>query len=363
MISAALTDYSMRRPRSVLIAIVALVVVSAFGFLRLQVDTDPENMLPSDDPVRIRNAVLEAELGAGPIIVVGLFGDVVTVDGLNAIDELHDELAAHPGVVGETSVSVGSLIDAPLRDESELATVVSQIENDQLLTGNVLFADGTGAALFLGLVEKGAATDVADEAETLIAAEPRFADIEVAVAGQPLAEDAFGQQMFVQMAIFAPLAGALVFAIMMLFFRRLLLVAPAMMLAMATVIVTMGALVGSGNTLHIMSSMIPIFLMPIAILDSVHVLSEFFDRYEGDDRESTISSVLDGLRRPIAYTTLTTAVGFGALVLVPIPPVRLFGLFVAFGTLLAWFLTMTLLPAFLVSVDETRLTQIGRAHV
>ncbi|MGI9599162.1 MAG: efflux RND transporter permease subunit, partial [Acidimicrobiales bacterium] len=130
--------------------------------------------------------------------------------------------------------------------------------------------------------------------------------------------------------------------------------------SLATVIITMGALVGSGNTLHIMSSMIPIFLMPIAILDSVHILSEFFDRYDGRDRVGTVASVVGELRRPIGYTSLTTAIGFGALVLVPIPPVQLFGLFVALGVGLAWLFTLTLLPALLVSIDERRLRPVTR---
>jgi uncharacterized protein len=41
-----------------------------------------------------------------------------------------------------------------------------------------------------------------------------------------------------------------------------------------------GVLIAFGATpVHIMSSMIPIFIMPIAVLDSVPYLSEFFDRY------------------------------------------------------------------------------------
>ncbi|MFT5530133.1 MAG: putative exporter [Candidatus Poriferisodalaceae bacterium] len=35
------------------------------------------------------------------------------------------------------------------------------------------------------------------------------------------------------------------------------------------------------------------------------------------------------LRSPLLFTSITTAVGFGALALVPIPPVRVFGIFVA----------------------------------
>jgi uncharacterized protein len=57
-----------------------------------------------------------------------------------------------------------------------------------------------------------------------------------------------------------------------------LIIAP-MIVAMVTVIATMGLLIGMGFTVHIMSSMIPIFLMPIAVVDSVHIMSEFADRY------------------------------------------------------------------------------------
>lgn len=126
---------------------------------------------------------------------------------------------------------------------------------------------------------------------------------------------------------------------------------------MLAVMWTMGLLMGTGNTLHIMSSMIPIFLMPIAIVDSIHVLSEFFDRYPHHlDRRSTLRAVYGELYRPLAFTSLTTGVAFAALATTPIPPVRVFGLFVAAGVafagallaaivVLSWLATVLLLPA------------------
>ncbi len=99
--------------------------------------------------------------------------------------------------------------------------------------------------------------------------------------------------MFLQMALLAPLTGGLVFLLMYYFFRRLMMVIAAMSVAMLSVIWTMGLLTGIGFSLHIMSSMIPIFLMPIAILDSIHILSEFFDRYpKFNDRRATLQAVL-----------------------------------------------------------------------
>ena len=83
--------------------------------------------------------------------------------------------------------------------------------------------------------------------------------------------------MFIQMGLLAPLAGMLIFLLMLYFFRKLILVVAAMLVAMLSVIWTMGLLTDTGFTLHIMSSMIPIFLMPIAVLDSIHILSEFFE--------------------------------------------------------------------------------------
>ena len=98
------------------------------------------------------------------------------------------------------------------------------------------------------------------------------------ITGLPVAEDTFGVEMFVQMAISAPLAMLAIFLLMLFFFRKLTLIVSPMIVAMVTMICTMGLLIGTGNTLHIMSSMIPIFLMPIAVVDSIHILSEFLKR-------------------------------------------------------------------------------------
>ena len=56
------------------------------------------------------------------------------------------------------------------------------------------------------------------------------------------------------MALFAPLAGMLIFALMLYFFRKLALVVAAMAVAMLTLIWTMGLLIGAGFEVHIMAS-------------------------------------------------------------------------------------------------------------
>ncbi len=184
------------------------------------------------------------------------------------------------------------------------------------------------------------------------------------LGGLPLAEDAFGQDMFVQMLVLAPLAGLLIFLLMLFFFKKVTLVLVAMILAMVSVIWTMGLLIGSGLSLHIMSSMIPIFLMPIAILDSIHVLSEVFDRYRHyGTKEETLRAVYRELFAPITFTSFTTAVAFASLALAPIPPVQVFGIFVAAGVIIAWLLTLVLIPAYVALMSEERLRSAMQADV
>ncbi len=166
------------------------------------------------------------------------------------------------------------------------------------------------------------------------------------------------------MAISAPTAMVIIFLLMLLFFRKLVLVISPMIVAMVSVISTMGLLIGFGFPVHIMSSMIPIFLMPIAVVDSVHILSEFFDVYTKEKgRIVTAKEVMGHLFTPMLYTSLTSAAGFASLALTPIPPVQVFGLFVAVGIMIAWVFTVTFVPAYIMIVSEKSLENFGRKAV
>jgi predicted RND superfamily exporter protein len=111
--------------------------------------------------------------------------------------------------------------------------------------------------------------------------------------------------------------------------------------------------------------MIPIFIMPIAVVDSVHILSEFFDEYQRrKDRKATIEHVMGHLFKPMLFTSLTSSAGFASLAFTPIPPVQAFGLFVAIGIMLAWLLTILFIPAYVMMIKESSLTNFGsREHV
>jgi hypothetical protein len=97
-----------------------------------------------------------------------------------------------------------------------------------------------------------------------------------------------------------------------------------MIIAMSTVIVTMGALIGLGiHRAHHELDDPDLFdahrgsqLDPHPQRVFRHLLSE------GDDKQSRIRQVVSKLFTPMLYTSLTTVAGFGSLAFAPIPPVQ-----------------------------------------
>ena len=133
-----------------------------------------------------------------------------------------------------------------------------------------------------------------------------------------------------------------------------------MIVAVMSIIYSMGLLIAFGYTVHIMSSMIAIFLTPIAVVNSVHIISTFFDEYqEYKDRKKAIIAVMDRLFYAMLYTSLTTFAGFVSLAVAPIPPTQVFGIFVGVGIAAAWLLTMTFIPASVMFISEKTLENFG----
>ena len=243
-------------------------------------------------------------------------------------------------------LAIEYLMEEPPATREEALSIRNDAMNNPLYKGTLVSEDGQAIALYIPIIEKTYSYNVANLVEELTS--HWEGSDQLYITGQPVAQDTFGVEMLVQMATSAPLAGLVIFLLLLFFFRRLSLVIAPMLIAIVSVVATMGLLIGLGFDVHIMSSMIAIFLMPISVADSVHILSEFFDSYHRfRDKAKTIRHVVGHLFMPMLYTSLTTIAGFASLGTTPIPPVRVFGLHVAFGVGLAWLLTMTFVPAYI----------------
>jgi len=373
----------------ILLVVLPSVWTTSFPALNpLSIDTDPENMLAAEEPVRVFHNQQKADFSLYDMVVVGVVNQshaqgVFNQKSLRDIHDLAsfaktiqwtDEDGTTKGVIGVDLMAPSTvdniepggpgtvkfewLMNVPPASDAEALSIRDKARKLPLLNGTILSGDGKAVALYIPITAKNISYNVVEELKSRIATFDN--GDEYHITGMPVAQDVFGVEMFVQMAISAPLAMILIFLLMWYFFKKVSLVVSPMIVAMVSVIITMGLLVVTGNTVHIMSSMIPIFIMPIAVLDAIHILSDFYDKYPAiRDRKKTLKHVMEELSRPMLFTTLTTAVGFGSLALTPIPPVQVFGLFVSIGVVLAWFFTITLIPAYIMLMSEESFENFG----
>lgn len=377
-----LIQFVIAKPKAVYGALLLMVIISLALMPNLSIDTDPENMLSSDAPARVFHNQTKDEFSMRDMIVLGAVSErsIFTPDSLNLLHDVSNEISKLDGVIQKDLLSL-SVVDnirqeegggirfeylmktAPTTLEASL-DIKGAVQKLPMLNNTLVSADEQAIAIYVPIISKDQSYVIAEQIRAITAERMAGKDSSLAfhITGLPVAEDQFGFEMFVQMGIAAPMAGLAIFILLWYFFRNLPLIIAPMVVAMATVITIMGSLIGLGFTVHIMSSMIAIFLMPIAVVDSVHVLSEFADRYKkGDDASEVIKKVMSHLYTPMLFTSITSAIGFYSLLLTPIPPVKVFGAFIGTGILLAFTITITYLPAYISRLSSQTLENLQLA--
>ncbi|MEW6600774.1 MAG: MMPL family transporter, partial [Nitrospirota bacterium] len=356
-----------------LIVLLTIVITLAFAtqFTKIRTDTNPKNMLPETSDVRVWTDEVDKTFSLyEDMIVVGIENEkgVLNTDTLGKVQRITDEILKIKGVaardvnsfptITNVTAEAGTLRVAPLMTDvpktgDEITHLKDMLFENPLFVDKIISKDGKTTAIYVPL-EKGAnGKEIADKIRAIVGQES--GDEKYYIAGDPVARDTFGIEMFKLMAIFAPMAGMVMLTVRYLMFRDLFLSITLMMDAMVSIVWSMGLLLAFGFPVHIMSSMAPVFLMAIAT-DSIHIFNEFYFRYkEKKDKKAAIIETMKTVSRPVRYTALATAVGFGVLLFMNIIPVKVFGGVVAFGTFALRILSFSFIPAMFMFVKEKHL--------
>jgi predicted RND superfamily exporter protein len=280
----SLVGLSLDHPKLVTAVIVAATLALGALIPMVKVDTDPENMLAETEAVRVFHNAMKREFTLYDMVVVGLVNEkdpdgVFNPTSLARIHELtefakgiswpdpHDpekevrpvvefDLLA-PSTVDDIRPAGGAvhlewLMAEPPKTREAARAIRARAKENPLLDGTLVSEDGKAVCIYLPLTDKHHSYRVYSALKDKIAT--FTGDEQYHITGLPVAEDTFGVQMFIQMAISAPLAMLVIFILMWLFFRKLVLIISPMIVAMVSVICTMGLLIGTGHTVHIIGS-------------------------------------------------------------------------------------------------------------
>lgn len=116
------------------------------------------------------------------------------------------------------------------------------------------------------------------------------------------------------------------------------------LVALISVVWTMGTVTMLGYKLNLLTNMIPVFLLSLATSDSIHFLSRYYLFSEKMEKVAAVKLALSQQLMPMALSSLCTIFGFMALAYTKLEPVFEFGVFVACGVLYAFIITICLIP-------------------
>ena len=369
-----LVTLSVDHPKVTVVLSLLLALVFLSQFPKMTIDTNPKHMLPATSAVRLGNDQVEKTFGLPEDrIVLGVSHPqgVVNPGTLAKIKRLTEAILLIPGVaardvasfttIDNVTMEEGTLRVAPLmtvvpEQEAGLVKLRQALAENPLFINRLISEDGKTTAITIPLETGANGKAIADHIREIVHLESGAETY--SIAGDPVARDTFGAEMFKLMGMFAPLAGLILCLVALVMFKSLFLSMAIMAPAMIIIICSLGLTIGLGYPVHIMSSMSPVFLMAIAT-DSIHIFNEFYFRFhERGERRAAILDTMQAVGKPLITSDITTAVGFASLMLANIIPVKVFGLGVAFGTMLLLLLSFTLIPALLTFIPLAKIERI-----
>jgi len=170
------------------------------------------------------------------------------------------------------------------------------------------------------------------------------------IAGRPVIEVTSGLHAMEDLKVMVPLLLAVMAVALFLIFKTGRGVIVPLMVMLGAIVWTLGTMVLLDVPMYTISTMLPVILVAVGIGDSVHLLSSYYNRAFADPyRKSSeiVQEAMSDLGPPLLTTSVTTAIGFLALLFAEMPPFKVFGLFTVLGIFFSWLLTVTFAAAFL----------------
>ena len=368
-----------RRPRLAIGIMLALVLLSVPGLLRLRLSTDGRDLVPPNDPAVQLDASVRRHFDLRDPIVVLITSarpdGIYNRETLLRVRELSAAFSTLEGVGPEHVMSLATerrdrvypgTLDfrpflSPFPDSPQaMAELRSDVDAAEILTGTLVSPDARSATILVGVPPIGEAGDrislyrrIEEEVEP-----HRTPEDHIVVVGAPVAEALLGTHLLEDLTLLVPLSLLLISLMIWIGCRRIRGVFLGVTEVGACLLWTFGLMGWTGVPVYLTIAVLPVILTTIGLTDEIHVFWHYqrvlANRETGPHPEAVIVT-LDEMVRPVVLTSLTTSIGFLSFLLSPIEPVRAFGLFAAAGILFCMLWTLTVVPAALALFSPERM--------
>ncbi len=385
-----------------IIIAICVILTGVFGFFvtSLGIDNSIRQFLPQKDASYTRLTQTEDQFGSMIVIGVSLEstkGTVLTPENIEVVRKISDRVLELPQIEGvdslthidyvcesDGSISASQLIpDTYTGSAEDIAQLEGRLAEWSDMYNRVIVNDDNTATQMQITVhsmtpEEKATSKITDaerqqkileEVRAIVLEEVEGHPLKCKIYGDPVVAESAREFMISDLCALIPLVIIVVLLSLFFSFKTL----DGTLLPLITVVMsaawTMGLMALLGITFTLVSSVIPVALIAVGSAYGIHVLTHYYvalDGVEGElTREKYEEAIFAGLKevmKAVLLAGITTIVGFISLVSSPIEPLHSFAIFTAIGVGIALLLSITFIPALLLTKDFKKV-QAGRERM
>lgn len=351
---------------------------------RIQFDSSSDGSIPRGDPEQAFFEEAIETFGNDQVsmaVVVASGPDGVFTKGtLEKIDRLTRAIEKIEGVQEVVSLTnaryltgADGILETPLvvpeitGDPQALRDLRGFVLGNDLFLKTLVSADGKAAAINVFLRDypdaELLALDIDGKIQALL--EKEKGPEELHYAGLTYTRRVINATMHRDLGIFIPLSLLFITLVLLLTFRNIRGVTLPLLAMAMSIVLTMGLIGFLEKPFSLVLTVLPPFLIAVGSTYSIHALSHFNDHLRSGahvtGKEAARLTLVDILT-PVTMSAFTTMIGFGSLIVNPIPNIQKMGLFSTIGTGLTFLVSITVVPSILSLVRRPRVSaRTGRS--
>ncbi len=358
------------RPWTTILLSTLLFLGSAMWLPTLVMDTRSDAFINENDPALVYREKVEEIFGLADPIIIAVVNDsptgIYNTESLRLVQWLTEEaqklanvdpervvsLATEANIVGtDNGMETEDFFEVTPDSAERVSWIKEAIANFPLYQGSLVARDHSTTLIVVEMLDEFEADTTYNEILAITGSAPVGLNDTVHVAGEGAIAGYLSAYIGADAQKLNPLSAVVITIILLVAFFTLRGALAPNLVVLATVGSTFGLMGAFGVPFYVITNGLTVSLIGMAVADSIHVFSQYYTEQAGDPAASQATLVkraMIAMWLPITLTTVTTAAGFFTLYLTSsMPPIQFFGIFGGLGVILAWFFSVTFLPAVL----------------
>ena len=377
-----LASLLLKYPRFNILALAGATLFFLFSLVHLQLDTSLETFVVQDDPDLMEYHRFKDVFGNDEMVVVAFRAEEIfepeilrmirrlsdefegldyvdnvrsltTVNTINGTDEAFDVV----GLVGRNIPSPGPEMDAIRREAT----------TNYIYLRDLVDREARHAAIVIEIrntKDRMRVSKVVQEIRAILKRENASSGTVFYLAGDAVINADLGKYMIRDFFAFILPIYLIIAIILALTFRSV----RGVFLPLATVgvchIWLLGLLSFAGVALDNFTVGLSPLILCIALEDIIYIMAIFAQNFaRTKDKMNALLETVSHLGVPCFLTSFTTVVGFSALALSRIPPIRAFGVIGSLGVVMTFFICIVLVPSVLLILSPPRFSVMPKGYV